>query len=305
MALGNQRLLLCHQRLFLQSDLVALFIFLFFAASAPAIEKPDWPKIENKQLKESSGLAFSTRTDEIVFSHNDSGDKARLFAFDRQGKNLCELEIEGASNSDWEDICSFERDDKHWLAIADVGDNDFARSSIQVYLVQEPKLKKDDGKQKTKVDLELKIKYPQGSINCEAIAYDPIADKLLLLTKETFTCRIYSVAIPDEKGKHQLKAELIGRFAIPLVTGADISRDGKLLTITTYGPVCLVPRRGGDLKSAWKVESAELEKLYVAVPLRKQGEAICFSPDSKTIWLTSEGEGSPLFKFDIPTARLP
>ncbi len=271
------------------------------ACSLAAFQKSTNAKIANKSISESSGLAFSTRSDDLLYTHNDSGDRSRLFVIDRNGSDVCELEIEGAANVDWEDMCSFVHRDENWLAIGDVGDNGFLRSSIKIYLVREPKIKKEDQRQKTKVDVELTVRYPDGPINCESLAYDSTSNKLLLLTKETLVCRIYSVDVPDSvKGKHSVTATYLGKLPIPLATGADVSRDGRYLAIATYGPVCLIPRREGTLSDAWKIETSQLQKLYLNVPPRKQGESVCFSPDGKKLWLTSEIVPSPLIEFAIP-----
>lgn len=256
--------------------------------------------VDIAELTESSGLAFSTRSDDLLYSHNDSGDSSRLFAFDRRGAFEFEFEIEKAKAKDWEDMCSFEHDGKNWLAVGDIGDNEFKRDTVSIYVVKEPKEKEGDKKRKSEVAYELKVTYPQGPVNSEALAYDPIRHSFLLLTKENLNCTLYEVAIPtDAEDEVRVEAKKIGQHLIPLVTGAAISRDGQSLAICTYGPCCVINRNLSSPNKPWDLAPAELAKKYIQVPPRRQGEAICFSPDGKHVWLTSEHRPTPLIEVKL------
>ena len=256
--------------------------------------------IDIPELSESSGLAFSTRSDDVLFSHNDSGDSPRLFAFDRKGKLVYELSIEKAKAKDWEDMCSFEHDGKNWLAVGDIGDNDFQQASVSIYVFREPKEKEGDRKRKAEVEYELQVEYPFGPVNSEALAYDPLRHSFLLLSKENLNCVFYEVRIPaDAAGVVRVKAKQVARYVIPMVTGADISRDGQRLAICTYGPACLLERNAKQPEKPWDTKSSELATKFLAVPPRKQGEAICFSPSGQHLWLTSEHTPTPLIEVKL------
>ncbi len=252
------------------------------------------------ELTESSGLAFSTRTDDLLFSHNDSGDGPRLFAFDRTGKLTYELQVEKAQAVDWEDMCAFEHDGKSWLAIGDIGDNQLKRASVSIYVVKEPNKKAGDKKRSSEVDFELKVKYPHGAVNSESLAYDPIRHSFLLLSKENLSCAFYEVEIPaDPKRDVEVEAKLVGQLSIPMVTGAAISRDGKRLAICTYGPSCMIDRTSNQEKP-WAISAEQLATKFFPVPSRRQGEAICFSPAGDQVWLTSEHLPTPLIEVQLP-----
>ncbi len=258
-------------------------------------------QIDIRELNESSGLAFSTRADDLLFSHNDSGDSARLFAFDRTGKLTYELEVEKAKAKDWEDMCAFEHDGKNWLAIGDIGDNEFKRDRVSIYVVKEPKEKAGDKKRKSEVEFELIVKYPHGPVNSESLAYDPIKHSFLLLSKENLNCAFYEVKIPaDPKREVEVQAKLVGQLSIPMVTGAAISRDGKRLAICTYGPACLIDRNASNLEKPWEIPAEQLATRFFPVPSRRQGEAICFSPSGDQVWLTSEHLPTPLIEVQLP-----
>ena len=83
--------------------------------------------VAHPELTESSGLAVSEDSS-LVFSHNDSGDRARIFVFDRNGASKGQFNLAGADAIDWEDMCAFEIGSTRYLAVGDVGDNTARRS---------------------------------------------------------------------------------------------------------------------------------------------------------------------------------
>ena len=80
------------------------------------------------KIDETSGLAFFQNQ---FYTLNDSGGKAALYAFDKNGKLLEKHKIEGAINRDWEDIA---QDSTHFY-IADTGNNFATRKDLTIYKV--------------------------------------------------------------------------------------------------------------------------------------------------------------------------
>ena len=68
--------------------------------------------MRSRGLSEVSGLALAKGEPLRLWAHNDSGDAARLFLVSSAGELLMEVELEGASHTDWEDLCGFEREGK-------------------------------------------------------------------------------------------------------------------------------------------------------------------------------------------------
>lgn len=112
-------------------------------------------RVATPAVDELSGIALSRRFPGTYWVQNDSGDSPRLFAvradgslvvppkYDRKsdtgkpGKKPKEyegLEITGAANDDWEDLCA----DHENLYIADLGNNGNARRDLTIYAVREP-----------------------------------------------------------------------------------------------------------------------------------------------------------------------
>lgn len=251
--------------------------------------------LEAEELDESSGVCVSHRGT-VIWSHNDSGGEPRLFGFDLKGERVSELKIEGAKAIDWEDMCSFERNGKQYFAIGDVGDNLARRDLVQIYVCEIPKVLKRE--QEVKVVATLKVRYESGSVNCEALCYDSVRDAFLLLSKENLRCRFFEVPIQDLRGKNTVVAKLKKSIWMPMVTGADISRDGKSLAIATYGAGALFRR--GEQESTWRKAENENAGL-IELPIRRQGESICFDLSGEGLFLTSEFSPTPLFKIKCPT----
>lgn len=251
-------------------------------------------ELQEPDLNESSGVCVAASGE--VWSHNDSGDTPRLFAFNRQGQRVAECQVKGARAADWEDICSFELDGKHYFAIGDVGDNLARRESVQIYVVEQPH---PDQLSENTFDLEslcrIEVSYPQGALNCEALAFDPLTRSFVLVSKQTLHCQFYRVPIQDFLRDRAVRAEEGPRLLVPMVTGADISPDGKRLVLSTYGPGILLERHA-DASRGWLTDRPQTFEL----PSRRLGESICFADDAANLLLTSEFAPAPLFTVPCP-----
>ena len=71
--------------------------------------------LECKEVRESSGVATSRLQDGTFWTHNDSGNKPRLYAFRLDGTHLGSWNVEGVTAQDWEDMASFERNGRPFL----------------------------------------------------------------------------------------------------------------------------------------------------------------------------------------------
>lgn len=93
-----------------------------------------------RDLRESSGAAASRRQPSVVFTIDDSGNSAALFALDTTGADRGTWRVSGASNTDWESL-SFgpcENPTRDCLYIGDTGDNRGTRPSRVIYRFAEP-----------------------------------------------------------------------------------------------------------------------------------------------------------------------
>lgn len=251
---------------------------------------------QTKKIKESSGTAISRRDPDVVWTHNDSGDKARLYAIRLDGKLLAEVDVDDAKSSDWEDLCSFRRDGKNYLAIGDIGDNNRRRRNAEIYVLEEPDLEKaKKGKLEVKPLACIKVNYPGGPVDSEALAYDAERQQFVVASKEKFRCVLYEVDASVLDEDRTLDAVPSHSLLLPMVTAADISSNADRMVFSTYGPGFVIRRSAGG---KWKARGDEIE--FLELPSRRQGESICFGSQDKRLILTSEFLPTPIFSIAAP-----
>ena len=114
-----------------------------------AVKKPPAPAICGRlrtvvagrlaapEATEISGLVASPTQPGVLWAHNDSGDRARIFALRSDGSLMASLDVPGAEATDWEDIAVGPGGD---LLLGDIGDNKSVRKDIDIYRVPEPRL---------------------------------------------------------------------------------------------------------------------------------------------------------------------
>lgn len=244
--------------------------------------------LQNKDVNESSGLAASRLAPGRYWTHNDSGDKARLFCFDLQGRHLGTCKLKRIKSIDWEDMCSFVLDDRPRLVVADTGDNLGRRRVYLLHIFDEPKNPSKDVKDVRTV----KLNYPTGAVDCEAVGFDPVLREFIFVEKRfALSCRVFRAGYPKPDAD-RIQAELLGRIRIPVVTAMDISPDGARAMVMTIGQAFEFTR-GPD--ESW-AEAFRAKPTKVTMPPRRQGEAICYDSDGRDLLLTSEQTPAPLFK---------
>jgi hypothetical protein len=253
-------------------------------------------QLQSSELNESSGIA-EPRPGEI-WTHNDSGDSPRFFVFGVDGRPLAQVWGEGLKAIDWEDMCSFTRDGRRFVAVGDVGDNARRRPEVTIYVLEVAADLLASKQERVPINLvaSLYVTYPDGPVDCETLAYDPVRKSFLLASKELLRCRLFEVDARVLVGKRQVQAKQVGSVLLPMVTAGDISMNGDLLVLATYGPGCLI-RRGQN--GQWQTQGDDAVRMF-ELPPRRQGESICFAQDGHSLWLSSEKAPSPLFKVPLP-----
>ena len=261
-------------------------------------------QLASKKIDESSGLACSRRTAGVFWTHNDSGGEARLFAFDTTGALLATVQVVDAGARDWEDIASFRRRGQAYLLAGDVGDNAWRRDSCTLYVVPEPRLDPKKGKRKLKIKAAqaIRFRYEDGPRNCESVAIDPTDGTIFLVSKElAFGCTAYALPWPKHATKEVLVARRVAEIKLSTTTAMDISPDGRRAVILTYGPAFEFVRAKGE---TWAKALAR-EPRSIPMPRRNQGESICYGPDGKTLYLTSEKLPTPLLEVPVLAGSAP
>lgn len=184
----------------------------------------------NSAISELSGIARSQRYPGVYWGHNDSGDRARVFAFDGSGRDLGTLNLTAAFAVDWEDMSSFVSDGEAWLLLADVGDNSAARRQVRLHVVREPSAPPYGGS--TNDYRSLSVFYPDGPRDCEGVAVDAEEGRIYLLSKRDPYPRLYRVPLYPA-GRDAVQAEFVGEIkSLPLPSGGQLAQTGDITDVS-------------------------------------------------------------------------
>jgi hypothetical protein len=283
-------------------------------------------ELENAALDETSGLAASRRRPDLLWAINDSGAPPRLFALGLDGSDRGTVELTGAINVDWEDLAAFELDGTPYLLVADVGDNVARRSRVVLYVVEEPVLAGDRfaAGATASVAWTIELVYEDGPLDCEAVGVDPVAGRVLLVSKRTEPARLYEVPLrPSGQGRVMaMRVAEIANLPRPTaadleedpqfgafraqVTALDVAADGRELVAVTYKDAYRFARDGAE---SW-AEAVSGTPEILALPRMVQTEAGAYGAGGAVLYVTSEQRPSPLFRLDLapqgpPAARAP
>ncbi len=252
--------------------------------------------LQDPALVETSGVVVSRADPQRLWMHNDSGSAAVIYAVSPAGDTLGAVEVTDVSADDWEDIAIGPGPDGKgdWLFIGDIGDNGVSDGTVRIAMLAEPA----PGAGSVAAQ-ELDLPYPDGPHDAEAMLVDPISGDLYIITKETgapalvFATQPFS---PIKDLRHVDTVDLSGaaKGILTLVTGADISPDGRCVYVRTYTHLLGYPRDPAEpLESAF-----DQDPFVLAVMAEPQGESV--AADAHGYWTVSEGKGAELHRYEIP-----
>ena len=251
--------------------------------------------VQSPRVLEASGVAVSRAYPGVLWTHNDSGDGPYLYATDLYGSDLGSVRVTDAEALDWEDIaigpCPTSR--ATCLFIADVGDNLEVRPFVTVYAVPEPDPPGSarDTARTTRAPAVLRLRYPDGARDVEAIYVAPRDGALFLVSKgRSSPVRVYRVDRGSWTTDTVATATRVQDLALGSrreggwITAAAIRPDGRLVALRTPTEIYLyTPGVGGRLgPPTWPT--------CVIRGLEYQGEAVDFLNDS-TLVVLSEAAG--------------
>ncbi len=269
-------------------------------------QKPDSFLTLKSKFNETSGLVFFGGR---VWTHNDGGGEAKLTSIDTtDGNDKEDYELTGELNIDWEDVTA----DGQYVYVGDFGNNIGNRTDLVIYRI--PRLDSFSVKKNNKsLAEEIKFSYADqtdyrknevNNYDCEAMVAS--GGSLYLFTKchKDLLTRMYKLSTTP--GTY--KAELMGIFnSKGVVSGADISPDGKTLGLTSYNPYT-------NVTMMWVFRNFVAQQFFTGKKylvttgnrtVRGQIEGICFV-DNNNLFLSSEAYGilSPyLYKMDISNIK--
>jgi len=235
----------------------------------------DWAThhLSDPEIRESSGLALSSAQPPRLWTHNDSGDRARLFLCDLDGALVAEYAVDGAKAVDWEDIAS---DGAGHIYIGDIGNNSSARRDLTVYRIAEPDPR--EPARRVRVERALHFRYadqtafPDPARNFDGEALYVAGGALWILTKHRGDTGTTLYRLADAPGDAEQVLEPVQRIALPIdsapfgtVTAADASLDGRLVAVLLYQAI-LVYERNPDGTLAAR------PRAHIALDMRRTGQ---------------------------------
>jgi hypothetical protein len=242
--------------------------------------------VADPEVVELSGLAASRREPGLFWVHNDSGDRARVFVIGSDGAAGAQVALAGADAVDWEDIAVADGEAGDDIYVADIGDNAARRATIDVY-----SFTADPSSPGTEVDAaRLRLQYPDGAHDAEALMVDPRTGDLVIVTKGydgragVYTLPAASAA-PRAEPQPLTKAATLSLGALQAVTAGDISPAGDVIVLRTYTSVFVFARAGDEPVAA----ALGREPCEAPAPLERQGEAIAVDADGEGYTTISEG----------------
>lgn len=234
-------------------------------------------RLHDDRINESSGLARSTYKRRVLWTHNDKGGAARLFAVGGRGNTRAVVTLAGVEATDWEDIATGPR---HTLWVGDIGDNKAVRDRISVYRLREPGELQDMDRSATRFDFS----YPGGPRNAEGLMVNPRTGRVLVVTKSGDGGAIFRA--PKEPRTDRVNQLRRVAAAPPKVTAASFGPRGRSFVLTNDRRVFVYRGLGGSPRRIGK-------------PDLEQGESAEVTRRGDAVLVGSEGANSPVYRIRL------
>lgn len=268
--------------------------------------------VQSNDIVEASGLAASRQFPGVLWTHNDSGNSAAIYAMITAGTHLGTYPLAGTSNVDWEDIAigpapgpgSFD----HAIWVGDIGDNFNFRTNIKVYRIAEPTVSVNQRPVMTTLSgaQTITLQYPDGPRDAETLMVDTNGDLYIVTKRVTAVGRVYRAAYPQSTSQ-TITLQFVGQIPWGAVngnggaTGGDIAADGSAVIVrrtTGFNPTATLWLRppGTNLWDVFSIPGAGCDMTLAREP---QGEAIAFAHDGISFYTLSEGSHQPINHYDV------
>jgi len=270
-----------------------------------------YARVQSAPIGEMSGIIKSRRMENLYWVQNDSGDSARIFAINAEGKSILPtyskfsrygeypengkqqwegFEVLYAENVDWEDIAI----DENYLYLADVGNNGNKRKDMVIYAISEidpTASTRSAVVQKYPVVYPEQQDFPPANWHFDSESLFAADGSLYLITKHRETGK----ALTFQPGANLYRLdtrftdknnELVfieGSAQITAATGADLSPDGQKLAVLSYTDLWLFDKpASGD---RWL--SSTYQRFALDRTILRQTEGVAWV-DSDTLLITNE-----------------
>ena len=266
----------------------------------------DVPKVighlGSKKIGEASGLASSKCNADVLWTHNDSGDAAFIYALSSSGKDLGVWKVTGAENHDWEDIAAVKTASGECkLYIGDIGNNGKEKGRGTIYRIKEPTVDAAASRDNNPAAATEPAETLQYAVDykgdAETLLVSPSESDLYIVTKgKKGPAAVYKIAV--KFGGPLVQGTKIAEISVPaivtgLLTGGDVSPDGKHVVLCDYvaGYELTLPAGNANFEDIFRQTPVRFD-----IGKREMGEAIAYSADGSSVYSTSEGVAAPLFQ---------
>ncbi len=261
-------------------------------SGAPSCDPPERVAWLPRVVRESSGVDGSHRTPGVLWTHDDSGGRAEIYAVDASGALRGTVAVTGATNHDWEDLATAPcADGSHCLYIGDIGNNQHDRDSLVVYRVPEPA---PEDRATAKAD-NLPARWPDRQPrDAEALFVLP-GPRVYVVTKGVHApvavFRYPFPLVPDSTVTLEEVQRLTdGPVTLPdQVTGAVAGPGGRWVVLRTYTALRFYHLRDGRL---------------VPFRVRLRGDGAAAEPDSGSGFDDDSADAAAGDSLDLPLGDL-
>ena len=246
--------------------------FLMGAAAGTTGADDEVFRFTDPEIVESSGLVT---VGGLVVTTNDSGDSGRVFTVDPRTGDTVGVTSWSPEPTDVEALAPA---GPGHVWVADIGDNQAARKSVEVFRVPV-------GRGERSVTPETyELVYPDGARDAEALLRHPLTGQLFVVTKGVFAGTVYAAPLP-------LRGDAVNRLvevgeAPGIVTDATFLPGGGGVVMRTYSHAHLAAFPSWEPVSSWEL------------PRQDQGEGITLA--GRDLLVSSEGARSQVLRVSLP-----
>ncbi len=262
-----------------------------------------------KTMKEISGLAASRTTPGFLWAHGDenTGSDRKIIAITPAGALAMTLNLTTPNNTrdDWEDIATGVYDNKNYLFVGAIGDNDLAfNDQYYIYYFEEPAV--TSGSQTVTVNT-ICFGYPDNKAhNTETLMYDNIEQMFYIADKVDGVCHLYKLPFRTDYGSGvQCLTEVcaLGNGSkFKLANGGDISPDGKWMAIKNESYILLWERLNNE---SLATTATRLPLQVAAYVKEEQGESLAWLNDSVFYTTSDSKKDTPIYQYTRWNATTP
>jgi len=232
-------------------------------------------------VSESSGVAIFNQ---LLFTHGDSAGEPVLYALTSPFVGDVALEgvvrmPDGFTNTDWEDLAI---DEQNNIYIGDFGNNSNDRRDLSII--------KFDPYQSSAASIKFRYEdqtdFPakrRKDRNFDFEAFFWARGSLYLFSKNKGDNDVRVYALPDQAGEHVARVIDTLKIEHP-ITSADISPDGRLMVLLSYGKVFLYGIN-------WVERQAPLFEPLACINFRRSGQSEAITFIDNYNWLITNEKG--------------